>query len=492
MIVQLPKPSTLHDRDAEWRALMSFVGHTDPGATLGLLYGRRRQGKTYLLAQLVQALGGFMFTGIQQSGIQNLRDLSRAYHEFVDRPGAEFADWRAAVDALLRLGEEREAPVPVVLDEFSYLLDSVEGLASVIQVALAPQSRAGRQGRTRLILCGSALTTMRNVLRGTAPLRGRASLEMQVNPFGFRNAAEFWGVSGDPDLAFRLHALVGGTPAYREMSGATPSSGRDFDRWVVSHLLDPASAMYHEGNVLLYQEPEITDPALYFAVLSAISRGARRRSEIAAALARPDSALTHPLGVLESLLLIRRDEDALRRQRPVYRIAEPVIRLHRLVISTNEALLALRQADRVWAASADTVNSKIYGPHLEDLAREWCLAHADAQSLGGLPTRAGPATLACREHRQGHELDVVAVRSTPGEPDRVLAIGEVTATTSPVGESELARLDHLRDLLPRDRVAEPPRLLLFARAGFTPALHATARSRPDVELIDLERLYHGE
>ena len=40
-----------------------------------------------------------------------------------------------------------------------------------------------------MILCGSALTTMRNILRGTAPLPGRASLELHVNPFEMRSPA---------------------------------------------------------------------------------------------------------------------------------------------------------------------------------------------------------------------------------------------------------------------------------------------------------------
>jgi hypothetical protein len=209
-------------------------------------------------------------------------------------------------------------------------------------------------------------------------------------------------------------------------------------------------------------------------------------------LARPDSALAHPLGVLERLLLIHREEDALRRQRPVYRIAEPAIRFHQLLVVHNEALLSLRQGARVWRASADTVNSKIYGPHFEDLSREWCLAYAAPKTLGGLPSQVRSATLACREHRQGHELDVVAIRSTPGEPDRILAIGEAKAATKPVDQAELARLEHIRELLPADRVATPPRLLLFGRSGFTPALLRAAGERSDLELVDLDRLYGGE
>src|SRR5450759_2316032 len=109
--------------------------------------------------------------------------------------------------------------------------------------------------RTRLILCGSALSTMRGLLTGTAPLRGRASLELVLHPFGYRDAALFWQVAHDPELAVRMHALVGGTPAYRDMcTNPSPTSASDFDRWVVDNLLNPASAMFREGNALLSEE----------------------------------------------------------------------------------------------------------------------------------------------------------------------------------------------------------------------------------------------
>ncbi|GAA1653925.1 ATP-binding protein [Catellatospora bangladeshensis] len=482
------KPAELFDREHEWRALAQFATQSRPGAALGLVYGRRRQGKTFLLSQLTQATGGFMFTAAQQSADQNLAALSAAYHRFTGHTPAQFAAWPAAVDALLSLGER--APVTVVLDEFSYLLDSVDGIASHLQIALEPHNRGG-SSQARLILCGSAMTTMRNVLGGTAPLRGRASLELLVHPLGFRDAAAFWSAT-DPELAFRLHALVGGTPAYLAMSETAPRETGEFDEWVVDRLLNPASVMFHEGDVLLRQQTEIADPALYFAVLAAISRGAHRRSEIANILGRPDTALGHPLAVLESVRLIDRTEDALRQQRPSYLVAEPLIRFHQLVIVGNDPAFALRQGERVWHSKADTVSAKIYGPHLEQLAREWTQAHAAEATLGGWPNQVRSAVVPCREHGQGHEIDVVALREEPFEPRRVLAIGEVKATGKQVGEAELHRLRHIRELLPGNVTPDPARLLLFSRAGFTPALRSAATSSGDVELIDLARLYHGE
>lgn len=139
--------------------------------------------------------------------------------------------------------------------------------------------------------------------------------------------------------------------------------------------------------------------------------------------------------------------------------------------------------------SADTVASLIYGPHMEDLAREWCQYRASVETLGGQASVVRHAVLACREHRRGHELDVVVTQTNAYGTDRVIAIGEVKSTAKTIGERELSRLDHIRSLLPSDRIDQLPRLLLFSRSGFTPGLRA--HNLDDTELIDLKRLYSG-
>ena len=87
----------------------------------------------------------------------------------------------------------------------------------------------------------------------------------------------------------------------------------------------------------------------------------------------------------------------------------------------------------------------------------------------------------------------MVVRSeTPHAPSRVLAIGEVKATDSRIGLNQLRRLEHITDLLPAAVQADRPKLLLFSRNGFTPDLTAEAATRTSIELIDLNRLYHGD
>lgn len=486
------KPERLFGRDVEWRELGEFAASEQQGASLGLVYGRRRQGKTLMLELLARQSGGFLFAATQQSEAQNLADLGAAYASFrgLRRP-VVFGDWREALDELLRIGEDGASPV--VIDEFPYLVAATPALPSYLQQALSPLSHAKEYTRTRLILCGSALTTMAQLLGGGAPLRGRAGMELVVRPFRFREAAAFWGVAEEPELAFRLHALVGGTPAYKEMCGGTGPDGlADVDRWVARRLLNPASAMFREGGLLLREEPSISDPTSYAAVLAAVSAGRHRRSEIAGALGRPSSALAHLLSGLADIGLLERTDDAMRDKRSVFRVAEPVVRLHQLLIRRHEPELVVGRADRVWEENADTVAGKIYGPHFEELARQWCFEHAAPESLGGRPSWVRPTELACREHRRGHELDLVVAEASAFEADRITAIGEAKGTLTPVGLPQLERLEHLRGLLPGARVSALPKLLLFARSGFTGELRREADRRADVELVDLHRMYHGE
>src|SRR5215469_15860575 len=145
------KPGLLFDRDTEWAELTEFAASAELGASLGLVYGRRRQGKTLLLELLALELGGFMFAATQQSEAQNLADMGAAYAAYRGlRQPVVFDGYREALDELLRLGDER--PTAVILDEFPYLVSATPALPSYLQQALSPAGQARRHTKTRMIL----------------------------------------------------------------------------------------------------------------------------------------------------------------------------------------------------------------------------------------------------------------------------------------------------------------------------------------------------
>jgi uncharacterized protein len=82
------KPAEIFDRDWEWAQLDRFVSDGQPGASLGLVSGRRRQGKTFLLESICEATGGFYYAATEAVPQQEaLRQLAAEYARYTRSPG---------------------------------------------------------------------------------------------------------------------------------------------------------------------------------------------------------------------------------------------------------------------------------------------------------------------------------------------------------------------------------------------------------------------
>ncbi len=179
----VPKPGYIFDRVAEWQALAEFATGDRLGATLGVVSGRRRQGKTLLLESMCEELGGLYSTVPEDMpASEHLRSLAEALGAFTGGLPPRLDSWDQAIEALFGFGAAGR-PVPVVLDEFPYMARSASGLPSIIQHALSPRGKARTGSRTRLILCGSSISFMGQLVSGSAALFGRARLSLMVRAF---------------------------------------------------------------------------------------------------------------------------------------------------------------------------------------------------------------------------------------------------------------------------------------------------------------------
>lgn len=490
--MKLPgKPSEMFDRDDEWDDLARFAVDDAPGATLGVVSGRRRQGKTLLLYSLAQATDGLYFAATEATEADSLRRLGQVIADHVAAPAPlQLASWEHAIDVLLEIGRNR--PTVAVLDEFPYLALASRALPSVIQHALTPGRPERTTSRTRLLLCGSAMSFMGGMLSGTAPLRGRAGLELRVAPLGYRLAAQFWNLD-DPRLAVLVHAIVGGTPAYRReyVRDDAPSSMADFDSWVARAVLNPASPLFREARYLLAEDPGLRDPTLYHSVLAAVAEGNTTRGGIAGYIGRKATDLQHPLTVLEDAGLLARDAEPLRAGRSNYRIIEPLIAFYQAIMRPAWTRLERRQGAQVWRSARRRFESAILGPHFEQLCRTWVAESAASETLGGIPATVGHGAVNDAAGRTSHEVDIVALGDPGAGPRPVLALGE-TKWGEQMGLSHLDRLRHIRGLLERRPGidATDTKLLCASGVGFTPELRAAADASEAI-LLDLDRLYRG-
>jgi hypothetical protein len=162
MVVE--KPAEIFDRDVEWDELVRFARLPHGGARLGVVSGRRRQGKTFLLDALVRAGGGFMFTATESSQADALRQYGEALGGFLgEATPLRFVNWDEAITRTMTLAPG--GPLPVVIDEFPFLARASPALPSIIQRAFDPAAQRSNT-RVRLLLCGSALSFMGGLLSG--------------------------------------------------------------------------------------------------------------------------------------------------------------------------------------------------------------------------------------------------------------------------------------------------------------------------------------
>ncbi len=441
-MTKLVKPDRVFDRVREWDGLARFATSPSPDVRLGIVSGRRRQGKTYLLDALAEEVGGFFFTAADATEVEALEAFGEAVTAYAGGGRYAFRNWSEALEGLFAVVGERL----IVIDEFPYLSKAAPSLPSILQRELDPRGSA-RRAKSRILLCGSAMSVMGRLLAGSAPLRGRASLELIIRPLGYRDSAQFWGID-DPRLAVLVHSIVGGTPAYRRefVAGDAPDSLADFDSWVLRTVLNPEVPLFREARYLLGEETEIRDVALYHAVLGAIAGGHTTRGGIANVIGRTSTDLGHPLTVLEDAQLITREADPFSKGKSTYRVAEPLLVFYEAVMRREWTRLDRGNTEEAWRNSTATFSSQVVGPHFEGLCRDWAMS-VGPEVFGDYPGHVASATVNDPRDKRQIQIDVAVLAPEDlGQPRRILSLGEVKwDRTMTVGHVE--RLQRARDLL---------------------------------------------
>jgi hypothetical protein len=307
---------------------------------------------------------------------------------------------------------------------------------------------------------------------------------------GYRAAARFWGID-DPRLAVLVHAIVGGTPAYRRefVAGDAPASRADFDAWVLRTVLNPQVPLFREARYLLAEETEIRDVALYHAVLGAIAGGNATRGGIANHIGRKSTDIGHPLAVLEDSQLITREADPFTKGRGVYRIAEPLVVFYEAIMRREWTRLERGDPGGAWQNARARFLTQVVGPHFEGICRDWAMS-VGPDAFGDLPGDVASATVNDPRERTQIQIDVaVLAPEDPQRKRRILSLGEAKwGQTMTIGHVD--RLRRARDLLAAKGYDTTDTVLTcYSGIGFDENLRAAAKADRRIVLVDVENLY---
>ena len=159
------------------------------GFGMSIIYGRRRIGKSTLIAEFVKGKKAVFYTATKVGRERNLELFSEQVVTCLDGSlkNVTFQTVEAVFDFIS--SKTSDEKIIIVIDELPYWAEKDDSLLSVIQKYIDTQ---WNEKNIMLILCGSSLSFMENkVLSEKSPLFGRRSSQIKLEPFNYREAALF-------------------------------------------------------------------------------------------------------------------------------------------------------------------------------------------------------------------------------------------------------------------------------------------------------------
>ncbi|HRQ42159.1 MAG TPA: ATP-binding protein [Chloroflexota bacterium] len=436
-----------------------------PDATLLILYGRRRVGKTRLITQWIQQRQqrALYWVADPASALDHLRSFSQAVYTFANPQAPApleftYATWQQAWQQVANLAQTER--LALFIDEFTYVLEIDPSVAGVLQNMW---DHVLKQSNLFLTICGSHLGMMqRHLLSYQAPLYGRATRQLHLRPIPFGYTQDFFP-DYQADERVAIYAIFGGIPAYWERLNPQHSIADN----IRQQLLTPDNVMQSEPRLLL--QDFIQEPHNYVSILRAIAQGDRAQKAISTRTGLAQGHVSKYLSVLREAGFVERRvpvtaSESSRLGR--YHIVDPYLRFYYRFLATRQAQLALGETELALTEIKRHLLDFIATHTWEELCREWTL-RAGARGQLSLPVdQVGSAWT-----RQA-QVDVVALNSMT----KTIVLGECKWQTRPVGEGVLQYLvQKTGQMVPKQgqwRVL----YLGFAREGWTHAAQTFAGS----------------
>lgn len=447
---------------------MAFVGREREIATLErlyatdkfqmpVIYGRRRVGKTSLIAHFVEGKPAIFFSARESTERENLIALSEAIARFEsggtlresDRPAPVFESFDRAFAYVFDLA--RKQRLVFVIDEYPYLAQSYRAVSSLLQHYIDGEHE---ESRLFLILCGSSMSFMEHQVMGyKSPLYGRRTAQIKVMPFDIAQAARLLeGVA--PEEIVSWYGIAGGIPLYLEQFDESLGLQEN----LAHNVLRPDSFLYGEPDSFLQQE--VREPARYNAIIRAIASGEGRLSDISSVAGIDKTTMTAYLKGLIELGIVRQEQPVVdaNRKKTRYVLSDNLFRFwYRFVLRYLTPLQAGR-CEEVSKLIVDDHLSTFLGPVFEDVCRQWLVS---SMGEAGVPliNDIGRWWGTDNERKEQAELDIVALCD-----DNTMICGECKWQNRLSDIDVLRTLEHRAGLVGGGREV---RLFLFSKSGFT-------------------------
>ena len=444
--------------------------------SLVITYGRRRVGKTRLLREAARGRPSIYFQATRVTEPLNLEQFKEAVSALAGpSPILDgIGTWEASLHFLAALAATDYPGLVVVMDEFPYIAQKDQALPSVIQRFW--DSGAPRRGNLKLVLCGSAIAQMQELLAERCPLHGRHTMSLELRQLPLREAAQFYPEYSAEDIV-TAYSIFGGVPHYLTLCDPSKSL-RDN---VVDLLLTETGPLFDEPDTVL--QNELSDPTTYAGIIAAMSEGKRTSTEIADRLRLATKDISPYLANLRRLDLVHseRSLDADDRARNFrYALNDRLMAFWHHFVRSNISAIQNGFGEAVYDQAISPSMSDFMGGVFEIICREHAALHS-SERLGSPAQSVG--------HIWGYaDFDMDVAGSLL---DRTYFYGECKWKSGRVGRAVLAQLQERAEKVKFGSGSRGKKFLLYARSGFTKDVLDAARVDASIHPVGLDEMVWG-
>lgn len=461
-------------RQRELRALEK--AYNKDSFQMAIIYGRRRVGKSTLIQKFVEGKRAVFYTAIRSSSQKNLELMGRRVLEVLapSMSALSFRSYEEIFSFLTKQGQEQR--LVFVIDELPYLAEQNTEVLSILQKYIDTEWLSGK---IYLILCGSSISFMEEqVLSEKSPLFGRRTMQLHLNPFSYREAADFVPAYSPEEKAI-CYGVTGGVAKYLSLF----EEQKSLDENIRELFFDESGYLYEEPENLLTQE--FRNIATYSSIIEAVAAGRTRLSDIADLTHLESSTVVHAAKNLIATGILKREQaitDERNKKKNRYILADSMFRFWYRFLPNAIDAIALGKGRSYYDHIVKPRLSDYMGEVFENICREYTLEAGLNGTLSCFVTRVGKWWGTNPAKREETDIDVVGLDETK----KLAVLGECKFKNEVIDKKIFEQLRERNGLINHQyRVVQ---YLLFSKSGFSDWI-LKHRESEAIKTVTLAQMY---
>ena len=453
------------------------------GFQMAVVYGRRRIGKSTLLAEFIKDKKAIYYMATKVGAERNIELLSEEVLRVL-APSLQSVAFKNLESLLSFIGEKAsDEKLIFIIDELPYWAEKDESILSVFQ-KFADTEWAGKN--LMFILCGSALSFMEDkVLSEKSPLFGRRTAQIKLEAFSYLEAAEFVPNYSNEDKAI-CYGITGGVAKYLSLIDAEKSIHEN----IITQFFEKTGYLYDETRNLLIQE--FSDITLVNNIIEQIANGENSLNIIASKVKEKDSTVLYSLNKLISVGLIEKRNcitEEKNKKKTQYVLKDHMFRFWYSYVPAASSSIELGKGAIFYEKAVKPNIHMFMGKVFEEMCLYYTLNAGLDGKLNCFVTETGTwwgiESLQDKEgkwYTQSADVDVVGISAV----DRAVVVGECKFKNEKIDKNIYETLVRRSKVIPcKYPVVQ---YLLFSLSGYTDWVEENV-DKKNVVLLTLDDLY---